>query len=45
MNEEGMIYEDIMKGRADSPIKALEKGGMMQIRHYERDERRLKNTL
>ena len=45
MNEEGTIYGDIMKSRSDSPIKALQKGLMMQRRHYEREEQCMKKVL
>ena len=38
MNEEGKIYGDTIKERADSPIMALLKGGMMQRRYYEMEE-------
>ena len=45
MNEEGMIYGDIMKRRVDSPITALQKGLMVQRRHYEREEWCMKKAL
>ena len=44
MNE-STIYEDIMKGRSDSPIKAFQKGGMMQRRQYEMEESCIKKAL